>query len=89
MSTLEITSTYLMIENGVFDSRRRHVRLVTNTNQTAFWLTEGPTIDIRILDDQVFWRYEVGPRSITMFSPFTNNAYAPLAGFAVDRAGAF
>lgn len=93
MKSLEIRPGYLRIQQGVFDSRFRHVRQVANTAQADFWMTQGPTLAIRVDKSGgdswfITWRYECGPRNVTPFSPFNNAQYNPAAGFAVDRAAA-
>lgn len=93
MKTLQITGSYLSINEGQFDSRDRFVRQPASSASATFWMTQGPNMAIRVLKDSggwtVFWRWECGPRSVTQFSPYTNNTYAPASGFAVDKGGAF
>ena len=84
--------TYFEVENK-FDSRDNFVRQVANQAQVQYWLTQGRTMDIRTFSassgSYFIWRWECGPRSKTPFSPYTNTANSPAAGFTTSRAGAY
>ena len=94
-NALTIRPGYMLMQGpgGVFDSRNQHVRQVANVADVEFWMTQGPTIAIKVHKDASGWdvgyRYECGPRSVTIFAPFNDTGgYCPAAGFAVDKAGA-
>lgn len=92
MTTLTIRPGYISLGGGTFDSRNKHVRQPASSANIEFWMTQGPTVAIKVDKAasgwSIGWRYECGPRSVTPLSPFSGGTIMPAAGFAVDRGGA-